>query len=160
VREAVATIDPDLPLFDLKTLADKVAEDYFDTRVTASLLGACSAAGLLLASLGLYGVLAFAVARRRGEIGVRMALGAQPGNVVGLVVRQGMLLVAIGLLVGVGLAALTGRMVGTLLYGVAATDPMTLLAMAAFFFTIGALACYLPARRAVRVDPVVALRDG
>jgi predicted permease len=158
VRDAVAGIDRDLPLFNVKTLADKLAEDYFDTRITAWLLGLCSAAGLLLAGFGLYGVLAFSVARRRGEIGVRMALGARHGNVVGLVLRQGMVLVAIGLVAGVALATVTSRIVGSLLYGVGAMDPATLAAIAAFFAVVGALACYLPARRAVRVDPVVALR--
>jgi predicted permease len=158
VRDAVAAIDPDLPLFDVETLADKVAEDYFDTRISAWLLGACSAVGLLLAGLGLYGVLAFSVARRRAEIGVRMALGARHGNVVTMVLRQGMLLVALGLLAGTALAAVTGRVVGALLYGVGTMDPVTLTAIAAFFVAVGALACYLPARRAVRVDPVVVLR--
>jgi ABC-type antimicrobial peptide transport system permease subunit len=155
----VAGVDRELPLYDVKTLADKLAEDYFDTRITAWLLGLCSAAGLLLAGFGLYGVLAFSVARRHGEIGVRMALGARHANVVGLVLRQGMVLVAIGLIAGVALATVTSRIVGSLLYGVAATDPATLAAIAAFFLAVGALACYLPARRAVGVDPVVALRN-
>ena len=159
VREAVAAVDPDLPLFNVKTLADKLAEDYFDTRITAWLLGLCSAAGLLLAGFGLYGVLAFSVARRHGEIGVRMALGARHANVVGLVLRQGMVLVAIGLMAGMALATVTSRLVGSLLYGVGAMDPATLAAITAFFLAVGALACYLPARRAVGVDPVVALRN-
>jgi ABC-type antimicrobial peptide transport system permease subunit len=113
---------------------------------------------LLLAAIGLYGVLAFQVARRTHEIGIRMALGAGGGSVVTSVVRSGLVLVAVGLAVGIPASFLAARLAGGLLFGVGTTDPVTYVGVALFLSTVAVVACMLPARRAARTDPVVAFR--
>jgi putative ABC transport system permease protein len=121
-------------------------------------LTAFAAGALLLAAIGLYGVLAFAVAQRTREIGVRIALGASPGSVLALVVREGMALVAIGLIFGLAGAIGTTRLMTTLLYRTEPLDPWTFAAVPVVLASVALLACYLPARRAARVEPMVALR--
>jgi putative ABC transport system permease protein len=124
----------------------------------AALLGLFGALALILASIGIYGVLAYSVAQRTSEIGLRMALGAQPHQVLRLVLRQGMLLALIGAAVGILVALPVARLASGLLYGVSATDPITYAAITLLLMGVALLACYLPARRATRIDPLVALR--
>jgi len=127
-------------------------------RMGAALLGLFGALALILASIGIYGVLAYSVAQRTSEIGLRMALGAQPRQVLRLVLRQGMLLALIGAAVGILVALPVARLASGLLYGVSATDPITYAAITLLLMGVALLACYLPARRATRIDPLVALR--
>jgi len=124
----------------------------------AALLGLFGALALILASIGIYGVLAYSVAQRTSEIGLRMALGAQPRQVLGLVLKQGMLLAVIGAAVGIIVALPVARMAGNLLYGISATDPLTYVGITLLLMAVALLACYLPARRATRIDPLIALR--
>jgi ABC-type antimicrobial peptide transport system permease subunit len=122
------------------------------------LLGQFAAVALVLAGVGLFGVLSYAVSRRTREIGVRMALGARAADVLGMVVRQGMTLTAIGLVIGAGAALAATRAMAGLLFGIGASDPPTYLALALVLAGVALFACWLPARRAARVDPMVALR--
>lgn len=151
-------IDPQLQVERLRTMSDVVDESIVQERFTAHIVTAFSVFALLLACIGLYGVMSYAVARRTNEIGLRMALGAQAGNVVWLVMREVLLLVAIGVALGLAGAYAATRLVSTLLFGLNATDPMTILLSALVMLGVAALAGYLPARRASRIDPMVALR--
>jgi putative ABC transport system permease protein len=158
-RGVLREIDPDVALADIRTVENIVSEASGAPRFRALLLGAFAVLALCLAALGLYGVVAFAVGRRTREIGVRMALGAQPGDVLRLVVVQGMMPVVAGLVLGTGLAAALARAMSSLLYGVTPADGPTFACVLLLLFLVGLGACYLPARRATRVDPVSALRD-
>jgi putative ABC transport system permease protein len=139
-------------------MEDVVSESLADRRFNAVLLGAFGAAALLLAVLGIYGVMAYGVTERTREIGLRMALGARPGDVLGLVVGQGSRLVAAGLAIGLALAFALARLLSSLLFQVGAADPVTYIALVLALGGIAVLACYLPARQASRVDPMVSLR--
>ena len=139
-------------------MQDFVSADLARSRFTMLLLGSFAAAALLLAAIGLYGVIAFGVTQRTREIGVRVALGAHDSDVLRLVMQRGLLLTGTGLVIGIAAALALGRVVAGLLYGVTATDPATLLAVTLFLAAVAMLATYLPARRATRVDPMVALR--
>jgi predicted permease len=158
VRQAVQALDENLPAQEIKTLDEFIAFTFWPMQMGARLVGAFGLLGLLLASVGLYGVMSYAVAARTREIGVRMALGAQAGDVLRLVVGEGMKLTLIGALLGLGGALALTRLVKTLLFGVSATDPLTFLAVAAVLMMVALLACWLPARRATKVDPITALR--
>jgi predicted permease len=158
VRRAINALDPNLPVFDALTLDDYVSASRFAQRTAASLLSALSALAVALAALGLYGVLSFAVAQRIPEIGVRLALGASPGDIVRLVLHRGLILVGAGTLAGLLAALAVGHLLYGLLYGVSPYEPLLLLATAALIFLTGLLASWLPARRAAQVDPMVALR--
>jgi putative ABC transport system permease protein len=128
-------------------------------RFRATLLGAFAALALLLAVVGLYGVLSQTVAQRTQEIGLRMALGAQPGQVVAAIVKEGMALAVVGVALGVVLAAFLSRLISSLLYGVVSGDPITLGGVSLLLLAAAAWASYLPASRAARVDPMIALRN-
>ncbi|MGH9815260.1 MAG: ABC transporter permease [Candidatus Acidiferrales bacterium] len=158
VRSIVGRIDPEQPLFGVTTLAEMQARTVTLPRFTAILLGLFAGVALLLAVVGLYGVLAYSVSRRRHEIGIRMALGAQRADVVRLVLRSGLGMTLGGLALGVIGAAILTRWMESQLFGITPTDPWTFVMVAATFVSVALLACYVPARTASRVDPVIALR--
>ncbi|HEV2734293.1 MAG TPA: FtsX-like permease family protein [Longimicrobiaceae bacterium] len=160
VREAIRAMDPDLPLADVRTLDEVRSESVARPRFLALLLGAFAAVALVLAVVGIYGTLAYLVAQRTYEMGVRMALGARPAAIRRLVVGQGMAMTLAGVVVGVAAALALTRLLAHLLYGVAATDAATFVAVPLGLALTAAVAAYVPARRATRVDPLVALRGG
>jgi predicted permease len=149
---------PDQPLTHVMTLTKTISESVGDQRLHTVLLAVFAAVGLALALLGVYGVVSYSVARRTQEIGVRMALGAGPATVLRMVLRQGVTLVACGAAIGIAGALAAVRVIASELYGVKSTDPWTFLAGAALVLIVGCFACWVPARRAMRVDPMVALR--
>ncbi len=157
-RAAIQSIDPDQPVADLRPMTRLLAESVARARFSATLLGAFAAVALVLAGVGIYGVMSYAVAQRTHEIGVRVALGAQTADVLRLVVGHGMALAGAGLAAGLlGAFALT-RLLSSLLFRVSATDPATYAALTGFLLLVALLACLVPARRATKVDPMVALR--
>ncbi len=157
VRSQVWAVDKDQPLFDTKTVEDVVADSFGRQHVLASLLGAFAAVALLLAAVGIYGLISYAVRQRTHEIGIRMALGAQSGEVLRLVLWQGMGLTLAGLSIGLVAALATAGLLGNFLFGVKPTDPASFAGVAVLLAGVALLACYIPARRAVRVDPIVTL---
>ena len=159
VRAAIREIDPQLPVFGLEPLEETLANTLGEQRFMTLLLGLFAALALALAAVGVHGVLAYLVAQRTREIGVRMALGATAGGVIQLVVTQGMRLVAVGLAVGFALALALGRSLSGLLFGVTSRDLPTLAAVMAVLGIVAAMSIWLPARRAVRIDPLNALRQ-
>ena len=158
VREAVRNVESNLPVSNIKTQIEQSDETLRAERLFARLLGFFGSLAMLLAGIGLYGVLAYAVAQRTQEIGVRVALGAQTRDVLRLVISQGMLLALLGVIAGLGGALGLTRLMRTLLYGVSPTDPLTFAVIAILLLLVALLACWIPARRATRVDPLVALR--
>jgi predicted permease len=158
IRQAVREVDSNLPLFDVKTQVEQVSRSLAQERLFAALLSFFGLLALALAALGLYGVLAHSVAQRTQEIGIRMALGAEERHVLRLIIRQGMLLVCVGIAVGLVMAYWLAQLLSRWLYGVGVTDPMTFSMVAVLLAVVALLACYLPARRATKVDPMVALR--
>jgi ABC-type antimicrobial peptide transport system permease subunit len=160
LRSAVSAVDPERPLAAVGTMQELLSRSLSPSRLVTVLVVAFAAVALLLSLLGIYGVTAYAVGQRRREIGVRMALGADRRRVVGLVLSGGGRLVALGLVLGGGLSLVLGRTLVGLLYGVTPGDPITLAASAMVLALAAAGACWLPARRASRIDPVTALREG
>ncbi|MBX3747541.1 MAG: ABC transporter permease [Verrucomicrobiae bacterium] len=158
VRERVQALDPTLVVADLMTMRERLDATTTSRRAQLLLLGGFSALALLLAAIGVYGVMSFIVTQRTREIGVRLTLGAPAADVTAMVLSQGMRFVAAGMIVGLVVAFLTTRAMTSMLFGIAATDPLTLMAVSLVLVGVGALACWLPARRAARVDPMVALR--
>jgi len=158
VRAQVQPIDKNLAFTNAQTVQQILGQGLWAARMGAALLGLFGALALILASIGIYGVLAYSVAQRTSEIGLRMALGAQPRQVLALVLRQGMLLALIGATAGILVALPVARQAAGLLYGVSATDPLTYVGITLLLMAVALLACYLPARRATRIDPLVALR--
>jgi predicted permease len=158
VREAVRAVDSNLPVTRIKTQVEQADQSLLMERLFARLLTFFGALALLLAGVGLYGVMAYSVAQRTQEIGIRVALGAQGADVLRLVIGQGMILAIIGVAVGVGGAIGLTRLMKTLLYGVTATDPLTFIAISLLLSFVALLACWIPARRAAKVDPMIALR--
>jgi putative ABC transport system permease protein len=158
LRNAVQTIDPTQPVTNIRTLDQIISDSIAQSRLNMLLMGLFGGLALILAAVGIYGLLSYAVTERTREIGTRMALGAQVPDVTKLVLKQGMTLALIGEVIGlVGAFALT-RVIRGLLFGVAPTDAMTFIAVAAVLTSVALLACYFPARRAAKVDPLVALR--
>jgi putative ABC transport system permease protein len=151
-------LDPGVAPVDIRTMNDLIAFKMVPAKVAAALFALFGALALLLASIGLYGVMSYAVNQRTREIGVRMALGAQRSDVLRAVFKQGLKLTAIGLGIGVILALAGSFALSSVLYGVGAGDPISFIGVSLFLLAIALLACYLPARRATRVDPMVALR--
>jgi predicted permease len=158
IRDAVRRVDPRLPIAEMRTQADQILLSTSRPRAFAWLTAAASAVGLLLASIGLYGIVGYETSQRTNEIGIRMALGARAADVVRLVMNQTMWLVAAGAGVGCGLAIAASGLMRTLLFDVAPGDPITMAAAAAVLLAVGFFAAYLPARRAARLDPTIALR--
>src|SRR5439155_4058811 len=158
LRTLLASMDPNLPMVTSQTLEDYTAIGLVPQRVAASVAGSLGLVGLLLASMGIYGVTAYMVARRTREIGIRVALGAQRGDVVRMVLRQGMTLAGVGVLIGLTLAAGASQLLATLLFGVPPIDPVTFIGSTVLFVAIGLAACLVPARRAIRINAMEALR--
>jgi len=158
IRQAVREVDPNLPVAGVRTQVDQANESLRIERLFARLISFFGLLALLLAAIGLYGVMAYSVAQRTKEIGIRMALGAQRYNVLKLVLSQGMILTLIGVVLGAGAAIGLTRLMKSLLFGVSATDPVTFIAIALLLAAVALLASYVPARRATKVDPLVALR--
>jgi len=159
VREAVRRLDPGVPVYDVRTMRDLRVYTTWEQRFFAQTMGGFAVAALLLACLGVYGVLSYAVSRRTHEIGVRVALGARPAQIVNLVVGEGARLGAIGVAVGAAGAVVVGRLLASVLYGVDAKSAWPVVAMAAVLLAVVLAASYLPARRAGRTDPMAALRE-
>jgi putative ABC transport system permease protein len=157
-RADLASLDRDLPLAAVRTMDDVIGRSIAERRFTMLLLAAFAAVAVALAAIGVYGVLAYLVSQRTQEIGVRLAIGATPGDVVRLFVREGAALTMVGVAGGLAGALLVTRALSTLLFGVTTTDPLTFAAVAGTLAIVALLACYLPARRAGRVDPMTALR--
>jgi putative ABC transport system permease protein len=158
LRAAVRSIDPDLPIDDVETLASIASESAAQPRFRTYLLAGFASLSLMLAAIGVYGLLSYSVTQRVREIGVRMALGAKPGDVLRLVVGEGMRLVGAGAVVGVAGALAAGRLVSAMLFDVTATDPVTYATVVTLLAAVAFIACYIPALRAARVNPMSALR--
>ncbi len=158
VREQMSALDRDQPIPSLRTMGQVVSASVSSRRLPAWLMGGFSGLAIILAAVGLYGFLSFVVAQRRHELGVRMALGARPWDILRLVVGEGMQLTLAGVLLGLAASAAMTRLLSGLLFGVGATDPVTFAATTAILAGVALLACYVPARRATKVDPMIALR--
>jgi len=158
VRSEVHALNKDVPLFEVQTMTDRIAGELAADRVVAVLLSVFGVGALLLATIGIYGVVAFAVAQRTHEIGIRIALGADRPDILKLILGQGMVLITIGAGAGLALALTATQLLKSLLFGVSATDPLTFVSVVSVLIGVALLACYVPARRAMKVDPLVALR--
>ena len=158
IREAVRNVDANQPVHDLKAMDSLIADSLGPQRFATTLLAAFAGLAILLAAIGLYGLMSYSVSQRTNEIGIRMALGAQQGEVVRMVLRQGTKLALAGVAAGVIVGLVLTRLMQSLLYGVSAADPLSFVGAAVLLVLVALLACYIPARRAMRVDPIVALR--
>jgi putative ABC transport system permease protein len=158
IRREVRALDPDQPIFDVKTMNERIAHTTSPARLGSFLLGLFALVALTLAAVGIYGVMAYSVTQRTHELGVRMALGAQPRDVLRLVVQQGMLLVGIGLLIGLAASFALMRWLASKLFQVSPADPTTFAAVTLLLAAVALVACLVPARRATKVDPMIALR--
>jgi ABC-type antimicrobial peptide transport system permease subunit len=158
VRRQIYALDANLAIYNEETMEEHVRAAYFLPRLAATLFGVFGGIGLVLAAVGLYGVMSYAVSRRTREIGIRMALGAHAGAVARLVVRQGMVLAAIAVLLGWPAAWMLSKLASSFLYGIQPHDMVTFIAVPIFLAFIALIACWLPARRAASVNPVEALR--
>ena len=158
IRKEVWAVDPDQPLASVDTMQQLVTNSVAGTRFNTLLLGVFAAVAMLLAAVGIYGIMAYSVIQRTHEIGIRMALGAQTGDILKMVLGQGMILALIGVALGLLVSFALTRLMSSLLYGVTPTDPMTFAGVSLALAASALIACYIPARRAMRVDPMVALR--
>jgi ABC-type antimicrobial peptide transport system permease subunit len=159
IRRVVQSMDPTLPIVRLQTMDDVFGTSVSRPRLLAQLLGTFAGLALLLAAVGTYGILAYTVTERRKEIGIHMALGATRGNVMSNILGQGLRLTGIGLVVGLAAAFGLTRLLQAQLFNITPTDPMTMASVAVFISLVALVACYIPAARATRVDPMVVLRD-
>jgi putative ABC transport system permease protein len=159
MSRAIAEIDPSLPVYNLETMHGRLADSLAQSRFSTMLLTAFGFIALLLAAIGVYGVISYAVTQRTQEIGIRMALGARKADVLSLVVRHGVALAAVGLAVGLAAALALSGLLGSLLYQVSPTDPPTFAAGTIVLTAVAVIAAALPARRAARTSPMVALRS-
>jgi putative ABC transport system permease protein len=159
ITKEIRALDPELPAFEFKTMEQRLSDSLSRRRFSTFLLGVFAVVALVLAAIGIYGVLAYSVTQRTQEIGIRMALGAQPGKIMMMVVRNSLLLVVLGVAIGLAGALALTRVMSSLLYGVSATDTLTFVAPPLILGVIALLASYFPARRAARVDPTIALRS-
>lgn len=160
VRAGVWSIDPELPLAEVRTMDQWVARSLETRRAPMVLLAVFGAVALVLSAIGMYGVLAFGVAQRVREFGIRQALGADSRSILSLVLRQGLKTAGMGVAVGLGLSLLLTQYIESQLFGVGAHDLHVLAGVTVLLLLVAAAACYIPARRATRIDPMVALRDG
>jgi putative ABC transport system permease protein len=158
IRRVLHTLDPDMPMATVRTMDDWVSANAAQPRLDAVLLTAFAGVALLIAAIGVYGILAYSVSQRTREIGLRMALGAARGRVLGLVVREGMVVGLSGIAVGLAAALALSQALQSLVYGVAVRDVRTFVSVAAVLGLVALAACFLPAHRASRVDPMIALR--
>ena len=152
-------LDPAIALYGTGTLVERLDLPLFPTHIAASVLGAFGVLALILAATGIYGVMAYAISSRTREIGIRMAIGASQGQVLAIVARRALLLIGSGTVIGLGTALAAGRLLGQILYGVEPTDPFTFATVFVLMLAIASLACWIPARRAIRINPVTALRQ-
>jgi ABC-type antimicrobial peptide transport system permease subunit len=159
VRTSVWSLDKDLPVADMKTMDQLLSESVARPRFRTFVFLILGSLALMLAMTGIYGVMSYLVAQRTREIGIRVALGAQRGNVLRLIIRQGMSLAVIGVVIGLGAALALARLMTSLLYDIRPTDPVTLVAITLMLLAVAMAACWLPALRATKVDPLVALRS-
>jgi ABC-type antimicrobial peptide transport system permease subunit len=151
-------VNANLPFFRVTTQSEQIDRLLFQERLVARLSAFFGLLALVLASIGLYGLLSYEVSRRTREIGIRMALGAEGADVLRMVVRQGFVLALVGAAVGIGVALAVTQYLSSMLFGVHANDPVTIVAVAILLWLVALAACYIPARHATRVDPIVALR--
>jgi putative ABC transport system permease protein len=158
LRNEMRALNKEVPVFAVQTMTDRIGGQLATERMIAVLLSIFGSVALLLAAIGVYGVMAYSVAQRSREIGIRMALGAERIDILRLVVGQGLTLVVIGTVIGLLLSLALTRVLTTQLFGISATDPVTFGVIMALMMIVGLFACYLPARRATKVDPLVALR--
>jgi putative ABC transport system permease protein len=158
VRREVQSVDPSIPVFGVRTMDELVAKYLAQRKFALELLGVFAGVALLLASIGIYGVMAYTFSRRTNEIGIRMAMGAQRGDIFKIAVAEGALIVAFGLSAGLASSLVLTRFLQTMLFGVNPTDPFTFAAISGLLAAVAMAACFVPARRATRVDPLVALR--
>lgn len=160
VEAQVRALDPNLPVFDAMPMTESLegGNGFFFLRIAATFAGALGGLSLLLAVVGMYGVISYAVNQRIHEIGIRIALGAQQQNIFGMVIGQGLKLVLTGLAIGVALSAALSRFLASLLVNTGALDPLAYASASLLLLAVATFACYIPARHAMRVDPIVALR--
>jgi putative ABC transport system permease protein len=158
-RTEIAAVDPNLPLYNIKPMDKVITESIVGIAYVATMMAVLGAVALVLASVGVFGVMSYSVSERMHEIGVRMSMGAQTKHILSLVLRSGMLLTGVGLAIGLPIAMLMARGLSSILYGVQAIDPATFIGLPTLLFTVAAFACYLPARRAANLDPLRALRQ-
>jgi ABC-type antimicrobial peptide transport system permease subunit len=159
VRGAMRRVDPNIPLLRVTTQSEQIEQRFAQEKVFANAYSLFGGLAVLVASIGLFGLMSYSVARRTNEIGIRIALGANREDVVGMVMRESMLLIVGGVAIGTGLALAVGRFVASMLFNLAPNDPVTIAGAAVVLIALSAIAGYLPARTASRVDPMIALRN-
>jgi putative ABC transport system permease protein len=160
VQQTVRQIDSDLPILELDSMEGVIADSLWRPRFSALLIGLFALLALVLAAAGIYGVMSYSVSQRTHEVGLRMALGADGRAILAMIIGQGLKLTLAGVLIGIAASLALGRLVASQLYQISAYDPLTLIGVSTFLMVVALLACYLPARRATKVDPMVALSAG